>query len=196
MTIDMKKLEDGELIRILPIVKKDGTTVPYVSTSYIYEGGKMIYDRHGLIDRLWAKERGREGGATSGIGRRYWIFVESGGECRFVYVGASVMKAAKGLFDEPFSDKALRIVKKDMVVGGSSFPAYTDSVIEVAEWAGCPAEEDRIGWLKERQKISIFDWIDERGPLRNLEALRERFGESIAAIMAEDRNKKLEDLGL
>ena len=82
-----------------------------------------------------------------------------------------------------------------MHVGAHSFPGYDESEIVESNW-DAPAEEDRIGWLKQKQPFYIEDWIDQRGPLRNLDLLRERFGDSIAMMVAEDREKKLEGLGI
>ena len=189
--------ENGDLVRILPILKKDGTTVPYLATSYLHESGKMLYDRHGVIDRLWQIERKREGGSTSNIGRRHFVFVEVRGEYGFMHASASIIKAAQSILEDPFSEKALRISKKTVSTGqfSAKFPSYEDSKIEDSEW-NPPAEEDRKEWLMEKQPFYIEDWIDQRGPLRNMDILRERFGDSIAMIVAEEREKKLGELGL
>ena len=190
------KPENGDLVRMLPILKKDGTTAKYLSASYMFEAGKMLYDRHGVIDRLWQIERKREGGSTANIGRRHFLFVEVRGEYGFMHAGASVMKAAKEILSGgDFSQSSLKIVKRDMHVGAHSFPGYDESEIVESNW-DAPAEEDRIGWLKQKQPFYIEDWIDQRGPLRNLDLLRERFGDSIAMMVAEDREKKLEGLGI
>jgi hypothetical protein len=189
------KPENGDIVRMLPILKKDGTTAKYLSASYMFESGKMLYDRHGLIDRLWQIQRKR-GESTSSIGRRHFVFVEVRGEYGFMHAGASVMKAAKEILSgHDFSQSSLKIVKRDMHAGAHSFPAYDESEIVESKW-DAPAEEERIEWLKQRQPFYIEDWIDQRGPLRNMDLLRERFGESIAMIVAEDREKRLEDLGI
>ena len=191
------KPENGDIVRILPVLKKDGTTAKYLSASYMFESEKMLYDRHGVIDRLWQIERKREGGSTSNIGRRHFVFVEVRGEYGFMHAGASIIKAAQPILEDPFSEKALRISKKTVSTGHFSvkFPSYDDSKIEDSEW-NPPAEEDRKGWLMEKQPFYIEDWIDQRGPLRNMDILRERFGDSIAMIVAEEREKKLGELGL
>lgn len=191
------KPENGDIVRILPVLKKDGTTAKYLSASYMFESGKMLYDRHGVIDRLWQIERKREGGSTSNIGRRHFVFVEVRGEYGFMHAGASIIKAAQPILEDPFSEKALRISKKTVSTGefSAKFPSYEDSKIEDSEW-NPPAEEDRKDWLMEKQPFYIEDWIDQRGPLRNMDILRERFGDSIAMIVAEEREKKLGELGL
>lgn len=189
------KPENGDIVRMLPILKKDGTTAKYLSASYMFESGKMLYDRHGLIDRLWQIQRKR-GESTSSIGRRHFVFVEVRGEYGFMHAGASVMKAAKEiLLCVDFPQISLKIAKRDMHAGAHSFPSYDESEIVESKW-DAPAEEDRTEWLKKKQPFYIEDWIDQRGPLRNMDLLRERFGESIAMIVAEDREKKLEGLGL
>ena len=189
------KPENGDIVRILPILKKDGTTAKYLSASYMFESGKMLYDRHGMIDRLWQIQRKR-GESTSSIGRRHFVFVEVRGEYGFMHAGASVMKAAKEiLLGVDFPQISLKIAKRDMHAGAHSFPSYDGSEIVESKW-DAPAEEDRIDWLKKRQPFYIEDWIDQRGPLRNMDLLRGRFGESIAMIVSEDREKKLEGLGL
>lgn len=191
------KPEHGDLVRILPILKKDGNTIPYLATSFLYESGKMIFDRHSVIEKLWAIERKREEGNTSGLGRRCWMFVEVGGEYKFMYAGASIMKVAQVILEDPFSEKVLSISKKTVSTGefSAKFPSYEDSKIEVSEW-NPPAEEDRKEWLKEKQPFYIEEWIDQRGVFDNMEFLRKRFGESLAQMMADEREKKLGELGI
>ena len=56
--VDLYRPEDGDIVKILPILKRDRTFCPFIKTSFVFLGDrKMIYDQSNYLKRVWHNER-------------------------------------------------------------------------------------------------------------------------------------------
>ena len=52
--MNLYRPEDGDIVKILPILKKDGTFCPFIKTGFVY--GKLIYDQANYLRRIRQNE--------------------------------------------------------------------------------------------------------------------------------------------
>lgn len=199
--IDLYRPEDGDIVKILPILKKDGTFCPLIKTSYVFLDGKMIYDQENYLRRIWHKERVQRSNKSSNFGERFWFFVLAEGRFRFMVVGKKITEIIKNELYQGNSmgsmltgDGHLKIVKT-MV---QSFPCFDNSLIVEKKW-NSPAlttNQEAREWILNAQPFYIEDHLEKNGIFANIKTLNENYDNAFSDLIAEDRNKKLEGLGL
>lgn len=199
--IDLYRPEDGDIVKILPILKKDGTFCPFIKTSFVFLGDrKMIYDQSNYLKRVWLNERYLESNKTSNFGERFWFFVLVEGQFKFMVVGKKISDIIKNelyqgnsMGSALISDKHLQI-SKTLV---QSFPCFDETKVIEKKW-DCPVSnnEEATNWILNKQPFYIEDHLEKNGVFANLKLLNEYYDNAFSDLIAEDRNKKLEAIGI
>ena len=202
---DFYKPEDGDIVKILPIFKKDGTFCPFIKTGFAYIGRKFIYDQSNYLKRIWHNERfAKKSNKTSNIGERFFFFVSINGEFKFMQTGKKLADIIKyGLCHDQtlgslfVNNKHLRITKTQMTHGIISFPCFDESKIVEKKWDSPNiSTQTAVEWTMKKQPIFIEDYLESNGMFANLKMLNEYYDNAFSDLIAEDRNKKLEAIGI
>ncbi len=202
------KPEDGDIVKILPILKKDGTFCPFIKAGFVYIDGRFIYDQSSYLKRIWHNERFvKKSNKTSNIGERFFFFLSIDGEFRFMQTGKKIADIIKeGLYQGQTmgglltGDGHLKISKTHVQTGLNSvqFPCFDESKIVERKWdsPNISTQAEAVEWTMANQPFYIEDFLEKNGIFANLKMLNEHYDNAFSDLIAEDRNKKLEGLGL
>ena len=90
----MYKLKDGDIIKILPIIKKDGSFSPVEELRGFYIGGKVIYDTPQNHLKLALRTKDHQEGAYQSASKildtRIALCIYHEGEIKFTAVGKTI----------------------------------------------------------------------------------------------------------
>jgi len=199
---DFYKPEDGDIVKILPILKKDGTFCPFIKTGFVYlvPDGKLIYDQANYLKRVWYNEYAKKSNKIPNIGERFWFFVSINGEFKFMQTGKKLTDIIKeDLYQDQTlgslftNDKHLRIVKTQI----QSYPCFDESNIVEKKWDSPNIlTQTAVEWTMKNQPIFIEDYLESNGIFANLKILNEYYDNAFSDLISEDRNKKLETIGI
>jgi len=199
---DFYKPEDGDVVKILPILKKDGTFCPFIKTGFVYlaPDGKLIYDQANYLKRVWYNEYAKKSNKIPNIGERFWFFVSINGEFKFMQTGKKLTDIIKeDLYQDQTlgslftNDKHLRIVKTQI----QSYPCFDESNIVEKKWDSPNIlTQTAVEWTMKNQPIFIEDYLESNGIFANLKILNEYYDNAFSDLISEDRNKKLETIGI
>jgi hypothetical protein len=199
---DFYKPEDGDIVKILPILKKDGTFCPFIKTGFVYlaPDGKLIYDQANYLKRVWYNEYAKKSNKIPNIGERFWFFVSINGEFKFMQTGKKLTDIIKeGLYQDQTlgslftNDKHLRIVETQI----QSYPCFDESNIVEKKWDSPNIlTQTAVEWTMKNQPIFIEDYLESNGIFANLKLLNEYYDNAFSDLISEDRNKKLEAIGI
>jgi hypothetical protein len=200
--VDLYKPKDGDIVKILPILKKDGTFCPFIKTGFVYlaPDGKLIYDQANYLKRVWYNEYAKKSNKTSNIGERFWFFVSINGEFKFMQTGKKLTDIIKeDLYQDQTlgslftNDKHLRIVETKI----QSYPCFDESNIVEKKWDSPNIlTQTAVEWTMKNQPIFIEDYLESNGIFANLKILNEYYDNAFSDLITEDRNKKLEAIGI
>lgn len=188
------KIKDGEVLKLIPILKKDGSLVPFIKTSYLYLDNKiMIYDTKDYLIKLKSylyKETSNF--KLPPIGVKYWISVFIDNKIKFINVGKSIFEIVEGHYFSINDFQHLHIVEK---LVDNLFRDYKLSGLIDKDWNG-PIIDDEKQWIKENQGSYIEDFFDANDVLSNITILNESFDNFFVDLITEEREKKLKSLGI
>lgn len=200
--MDLYRPEDGDIVKILPILKKDGTFCPFIKTSFVFLGDrKFIYDQSNYLKRVWLNEKYfKKSNKTSNIGERFWFFVLVNGDFKFMQTGKKISDIIKKELYQSNSMGSLLISDKHLQISKTliqSFPCFDETKVIEKKW-DCPVSnnEEATNWILNKQPFYIEDYLDKNGIFANLKLLNEYYDNAFSDLIAEDRDKKLEAIGI
>ena len=199
----MYKLQDGDIVKILPILKKDGSFIPILEAIAYSIGNKMIYDNSNYLKRALQKKFFEENITNyhpHGT-KKYFLCIYHNDEIKYTSVGKKVMdKLMKGYKFDPRNNLQLK-VKIEMVNNTQIGPLPSFDKCEIIEkdWIkpniDIDSQTDWFKWLKNNQPFNIEDIIEKNNVFNSIENLKnEGLNDYIAEIISEDRDKKLEKI--
>jgi hypothetical protein len=197
------KPEDGDIVKILPILKKDGTFCPFIKTGFVYlaPDGKLIYDQANYLRRIRQNEYIKKSNKISNIGERFFFFVSINEEFKFMQTGKKLTDIIKqGLYQGQSMGSLLtggghlKISKREI----QTFPCFDESKIVEKKWnsPNISTQTEAVEWTMKNQPIFIEDYLESNGIFANLKLLNEYYDNAFSDLIAEDRNKKLEAIGI
>jgi hypothetical protein len=197
------KPEDGDIVKILPILKKDGTFCPLIKTGFVYlaPDGKMIYDQSNYLRRIRQNEYAKKSNKFSNIGERFFFFVSINGEFKFMQTGKKLTDIIKQVLYQGQSmgsllagDGHLKISKTEI----QTFPCFDESTIVEKKWnsPNISTQKEAVEWTMKNQPFYIEDFLEKNGIFANLKMLNEHYDNAFSDLITEDRNKKLEAIGI
>ena len=200
--VDLYRPEDGDIVKILPILKRDRTFCPFIKTSFVFLGDrKMIYDQSNYLKRVAYNEKYvKKSNNTSNIGERFWFFVLVNGDFKFLQTGKKISDIIKKELYNGNSMGSLLISDKHLQISKTlvqSFPCFDESKVIEKKW-NCPVSnnEETTNWILNKQPFYIEDYLEKNGIFANLKLLNEYYDNAFSDLIAEDRNKKLETIGI
>ena len=195
------KPEDGDIVKILPILKKDGTFCPLIKTGFVYLDGKLIYDQSNYLRRIRQNEYVKKSNKISNIGERFFFFVSINEEFKFMQTGKKITDIIKQELYQGQSmgslltgNGHLKISKREI----QTFPCFDESKIVEKKWnsPNISTQTEAVEWTMKNQPFYIEDFLEKNGIFANLKMLNEHYDNAFSDLIAEDRNKKLEAIGI
>ena len=197
------KLEDGMELKIVPIIRKDGSHTFTIQVSCLYYEAhknssnfkKVIYDESNYVNRLYNHSRINNYKINQSV--KNIIFTWHEGELKMMFVGKSIIGVIIDEFQNKYNfteSRHLKIVQEFVNSPIGSLPDYKKSHFIDKDWIK-PTDE-KGEWVKILTNNDIDDFLKENGVLANLNSLNKEFNNFFSDLISEGRNKKLEELGI
>ena len=176
------KLEDGMELKIVPIIRKDGShtfTIP-VNCLYYEEHKnssnfkKVIYDEGNYIIKLY--NHSRINNYKINYSSKNIIFTWHEGELKMMLINKSILTVIINEFQNTYNfteNRHLKIVQDLVNSPIGTLPDYKKSHFIDKDWIK-PTEE-KGEWVKILKNNDIDDFLKENGVLANLSSLNKEF---------------------
>ncbi|HOB26506.1 MAG TPA: hypothetical protein PKG93_05115 [Bacilli bacterium] len=200
------KVADGDVLKILPIPRKNGKFDLCRVTSCAFMDNKMIYDldeSKGYLRRMCYSHRKNNSNSSRNdiqLVKRHFFCVYIDGKVKFISVGAKLMDVITGYdkFDVK-DDNHLLISIKMMNAGNNMLPSYDNSKIIKRDWikpvSNINDQEEWLVWIRNNQPGYLEDFLERNSLMNNIPSVRKAFGSDLLSeIIQEDRDNKLEKL--
>ena len=197
------KLEDGMELKIVPIIRKDGShsiTIP-ISCLYYEEHKnssnfkKVVYDEGNYIIRLY--NHSKINNYKINYSSKNVILTWHEGELKMMFVSKSILTIIINEFQNTYNfteNRHLKIVQELVNSPIGSLPDYKKSHFIDKDWIKPTERKDE--WVKILKNNDIDDFLKGNGVLANLSSLNKEFNNFFSDLISEGRNKKLEELGI
>lgn len=197
------KLEDGMELKIVPIIRKDGShsiTIP-ISCLYYEEHKnssnfkKVVYDEGNYIIRLY--NHSKINNYKINYSSKNVILTWHEGELKMMFVSKSILTLIINEFQNTYNfteNRHLKIVQELVNSPIGPLPDYKKSHFIDKDWIKPTERKDE--WVKILKNNDIDDFLKENGVLANLSSLNKEFNNFFSDLISEGRNKKLEELGI
>lgn len=200
----MYKLKHGDIIKILPIIKKDGSFSPVEELRGFYIGGKIIYDtpQNHLKTALKTKahQEGSYQSASESQNTKIALCIYHEGQIKFTLVGKTIKdKLINSYLFDPRNNDHLKINIK--LVGSyiGRLPPFDNCEVIQHQWdkpnIDINSQRAWIDWLKQNQPFFIEDYVESRNVFNNIDTLKqEGLTDYIYQIIADSREKKINEV--
>lgn len=200
----MYKLKDGDIIKILPIIKKDGSFSPVEELRGFFIGGKVIYDtpQNHLKTALRTKahQEGAYQSTSESQNTKIALCIYHEGQIKFTLVGKTIKdKLINSYLFDPRNNDHLKINIK--LVGSyiGHLPSFDNCEVIQKEWdkpnIDINSQTAWIDWLKQNQPFFIEDYVERRSVFNNIDTLKEQgLTDYIYQIIADSREKKINEV--
>ena len=194
------KLEDNQILKIMPIIRKDGSNCFDIPVSGLFHGSKMILDEGDFLNRLYQSKRGTDEKLV--YTKKYLLSVWYENKFHMVLVGKSIHdiiieELSKGSYDFR-NNKHLKIVSKLITTsyGIGPFSDYRSSHFIDLEWdEPVNSKEEWVDFIKKNQ-FEFDEFLITRGVMYNLSFLNKEFDNFFSFLISDMRDKKLEQIGI
>ena len=195
------KLEDGKVLKIMPIIRKDGSNCFFIPVSCIFVDNKMIYDEGDFLNKLYNSYRDHPNKRVN-YTKKYLFSVWHDNQFKMVSVGKSIHdiiieELSKGSY-EFRNNKHLKIVSKLITTsyGIGPFSDYRSSHFIDLEWdEPVNSREEWVDFIKKNQ-FEFDEFLITRGVMYNLSFLNKEFDNFFSFLISDMRDKKLEQIGI
>lgn len=202
--IKIHKLEDGDVIKILPMIDKDDNISwikPYDAT---FVDMKIVYDDtdKSYLRRISHKLRESNSSTKLPITKRYGMNIYIDGEIRILHVTKTLFEMItnnKNLLDIR-GNHQLFVVKDEVRASGQVFPDWKKSYVSEKSWTppvdDINSKEEWYSYIKSNQPD--FDAHIEKSNIFNRKQLLVSLlgSDMLAELISDDREKKLDKLGV
>jgi hypothetical protein len=207
--IKIHKLEDGDIIKILPMIDKNDKISWIKTYDCAFVGTSTIYDNSGksYLKRISHKLRDSKlihhSSTKLQIATRHGMNIYIDGEIR-------ILNVTKTLFEMIINNKKLLdirgnhqlfVVKKEVSAGGGQvFPSFDHSYVSEKSWTppvvDINSKEEWYSYIKSNQPD--FDThIEKNNIFSQKQLLVNLLGtDMLAELISDDREKKLDKLGV
>jgi len=194
----MYKLKDGDVVKILPIIKKTGGFSPVEELRGFSIGGKVIYDTPENHLRTALKNKSYKEASYQDPSRLQYtkvvLCIYHEGEIKFTLVGKTIKdKLINGYKFDPRNNYQLKV---NIEMKGPPLPSFDKSEIIQQDWdkpnIDIDNQEAWFEWLRTNQPFYIEDYVEKNNVFNNIDILKkEGLSDFIYEIIAENREKKI-----
>ena len=210
----MYKLKDGDIIKILPIIKKDGSFSFVEELRGFYIGGKIIYDTPQNHLKLALKTKAYQEGAYQSASEsqntKIALCIYHEGQIKFTLVGKTIKdKLINSYQFDPRNNDHLKINIKLIGSYIGHLPSFDNYIGHLPSFDNCEViqqqwdkpnididnQEAWFEWLRNNQPFFIEDYIESRSVFNNIDTLKqEGLTDYIYQIIADSREKKINEV--
>jgi len=207
--IKIHKLEDGDIIKILPMIDKNDKISWIKTYDCAFVGTSTIYDNSGksYLKRISHKLRESKlihhSSTKLQIATRHGMNIYIDGEIRILNVSKTLFEMITNnpnLLDIR-GNHQLFVVKKEVSAGGGQvFPSFDDSYVSEKSWTppvfDINSKEEWYSYIKSNQPD--FDThIEKNNIFSQKQLLANLLGtDMLSELISDDRQKKLDKLGV
>jgi hypothetical protein len=202
--IKIHKLEDGDVIKILPMIDKNDKITWIKQYDCVGLNTKtFISDTKGYLKRISHNLRKSNSSINLPISTKYAMNIYIDGEIRILNVGRTLFQI---ITDNPNlldirGNHQLFVVKKEVSAGGGQvFPSFDHSYVSEKSWTppvvDINSKEEWYSYIKSNQPD--FDThIEKNNIFSQKQLLVNLLGtDMLAELISDDREKKLDKLGV
>lgn len=200
------KIEDGDLLKFVPRIDSDGnpkwvTEIDCISAT-ITKGSSVypivIYDLEGKWARRLTLEHSKRNGKSHYTKKYFANVLTKDGKIVVVSFGRSLMKIITENTQLILDLRSNWHLNIKMEVK-NSYPIFDKSHPVESNWS-CPiddlnSQEDWMSFLKNNQP-DFETYLKERDMNNKRSEMNQIFGDLMSEVISDDRNKKLDKLGL
>ena len=187
--IKIHKLEDGDIIKILPMIDVNDKIVWFKQLDAAHIN-TIIFDTKRYLKRI-SYELSRTGRVKLPISTRYYMNILIDNEIRLLHVGRTLFNL---ILDNPELldtklDYQLNIVKEEKM----GYPIYDKSSVIKSHWTPpVNFEKEWLNWIKSNQP-DLISYINNNSIFVHKQLLIEYLGKDmISELISDDREKKLD----
>ena len=198
--IKIHKLEDGDIIKILPMIDKNDNISWIKKYDCVGLNTKtFISDTKGYLRRI--SQKLTESNSSLPLSTRYAMNIYIGGEIRILNVGRKLFQIITDntkLWDIRGDHQIFVSMKEVSVGGGQVFPSFDKSYVSEKSWTppvnDTNSQDEWFSYIKSNQPD--FDTHLEKSNIFNhKQLLINHLGKDmLGELIADDRQKKLVDL--
>ena len=203
--IKIHKLEDGDIIKILPMINKNDEIswikkydcVGLSTNTFISDDSEK-----GYLKRISHKLRQSNSSIKLPITTRYGMNIYIDGEVRILNVGKTLFEM---IVDNPKlldirGNHQIFVVKKEVSAGGQVFPDWKSSYVSEKSWTppvnDINSKDEWYSYIKSNQP-DFNNHLEKSNIFNHKKLLTDYLGKDmLGELIADDRQKKLEGLGV
>ena len=196
------KLEDNQILKIIPIIRKDGSNCFSIPVSCIFVDNKVIYDEGDFLGKLYNSLRDpmMMNPVRVNYTKKYLLSVWHDNQFKMISVGKSIHdiiieELSKGSYDFR-NNKHLKIISKEVKSAIGPLPDYKSSHFIDLDWEK-PVEsrEEWTDFIKNNQ-FEFDEFLKVKSVMYNLTFLNSKFDNFFSFLISDMRDKKLKELGI
>jgi hypothetical protein len=203
--IKIHKLEDGDIIKILPMIDKNDKISWIKKYDLAFVSMKTVYDDtdKSYLKRISHKLRESNSNTKIPISTRYSMNIYIDGEIRILSVTKTLFEMITNnpkLLDIRGNHQLFIVEKKVSAGGGQFFPDFKKSYVSEKSWTppvvDINSKEEWYSYIKSNQPD--FDThIEKNNIFSQKQLLVNLLGtDMLAELISDDRQKKLDKLGV
>jgi hypothetical protein len=192
------KLQNGDVLKILPIYKKDGGFELFKNVECAWIGNKMIYDDSGkgYLSRMFFNNRRKNPTSRDiTLTRRNFLSVYINGGIKFVSVTQRLLDIIMdGISHYDVNDNSHLLIVSEIKSG---FTDYSGSKIIQRNWVkpilGFDEKNEWKEWILSNQPCYLEDIISKMNVANNLQTIKNVLGNEniLSDLISEYRDEKI-----
>jgi hypothetical protein len=194
----MYRLNNGDIIKLLPILKKDGTLVPIIEKNSFLIDNKVIYDddiNRNLTNAIHQKKITDTKFKGYKL-NKYFISAYINNKIEFIHIGKQIKQKLSEYKFDPRNNSHLSVSIEEVIIGANLLPNYDKSCIVIKEWDKPKIDVDSgiewYNWLKNNQPFYMEDYFEKYSISNNIGIIKDSgLTEIIAEIITDNRENKL-----
>lgn len=198
----MYKLKDSDIVKILPILKKNGGFSPVEELRVFYIGDKVIYDTPENHLRIALKNKSYREKSYIDPSRlqRVMLCIYHEGEIKFTLVGKKIKdKLINGYKFDPRNNYQLKVSIEMKHSSVGPLPSFDKCEVVQQDWdrpnIDIDNQEAWFEWLRNNQPFYIEDYVEKNNVFNNIDVLKkEGLSDYIYEIIADNREKKINEV--
>ena len=193
------KLTDGQELKIMPIIRKDGSHCFSILVSCIFVDNKVIYDEGDFLNKLYNSHRDHPNKRVN-YAKKYLLSVWYENKFHMVLAGKSIHdiiieELSKGSYDFR-NNKHLKIISKEVKTALGPLPDYKSSHFIDLDWnKPVDSKEEWTDFIKNNQ-FEFDKFLKVKSVMYNLIFLNSKFDNFFSFLISDMRDKKLKELGI
>ena len=198
----MYKLKDGDVVKILPIVKKKGGFSAVEQLNGFFIGEKIIYDTPEnylkvALNKKFFIDNSTELNPLRVKINKTALCIFHEGEIKFTLVGKKMLDIiVAGYKFDPRNNYQLKVNIEMVKTSVGHLPSFDKSKIIQQDWdkpnIDIDNQEAWFEWLRANQPFYIEDYVEKNNVYKNIDILKkEGLSDYIYEIISENREKKI-----